>query len=132
MRTNTSALLYKFGILKFVDLIAYKTLIVMFKMKNNLLPIGVQSLFTINSNLYNKRQSGKFNQKYVRTTMKFMTVSVAGVKLWNSLKTNITTIKKIYVFKKMCKFYFLGKYMNNTWFNHILWWLHLQDKWELY
>ena len=37
MRTNTSLLLYKCGILKFVDLIAYKTLIVMFKVKNNVL-----------------------------------------------------------------------------------------------
>ena len=104
MRTNTSPLFYKCGILKFVDLIAYKTLIVMFKVKNNLLPIGIQSLFTINSNSYNTRQSGKFNKKYVRTTIKSMTVSVAGVKLWNSLKTNITTIKKICEFKKMCKY----------------------------
>ena len=30
MRTNTSPLFYECGILKFVDLIAYKTLIVMF------------------------------------------------------------------------------------------------------
>ena len=50
----------------------------------------------------------------ILTTMKSMTVSVAGVKLWNSLKTNITTIKKNCVYKKMCKFYFLGKYMNYT------------------
>ena len=113
MRTNTSPLFYKCGILKFIDLIACKTL-VMFEVKNNLSPIGIQSLFTINSNSYNTRQSGKLNQKYVRTTMKSMTVSVAGVKLWNSLNTNITTIKKICVFEKMCKFYFLGKYMNNT------------------
>ena len=61
----------------------------MLRVKNNVLPIGIQSLFTINSNSYNTRQSGKFNKKYVRTTMKSMTVSVAGVKLWNSLKTNI-------------------------------------------
>ena len=100
----------------------------MFKVKNNLLPIGIQSLFTINSNSYNTRQSGKFNQKYARPTMKSLTVSVAGVKIWNSLNTNITTIKKICVFKKMCKSYFLGKDINNTWFNRILWWLHLQDK----
>ena len=49
MRTNTGPLFYKCGILKFVDLIAYKTLIVMFKVKNNLLPIGIQSLSPINS-----------------------------------------------------------------------------------
>ena len=41
MRTNTSPLFYKCGILRFVDLIAYKTLIVMFEVKNNLLPIGI-------------------------------------------------------------------------------------------
>ena len=99
MRTNTTPLFYKCGILKFVDLIAYKTLIVMFKVQNNVLPLGIPSLFTINSNSYNTRQSGKFNQKYVRTTMKSITVSVAGVKLRKSLKTNITTIKTICVFK---------------------------------
>ena len=38
MRTNTSPLFYKYGILKFVDLIDNKTLI------NNLLPIGIQSI----------------------------------------------------------------------------------------
>ena len=37
MRPNTSPLFYKCGILKFVDFIPYKTLIVMFKVKNNLL-----------------------------------------------------------------------------------------------
>ena len=95
-------------------MIAYKTLIVMFKVKKKLLPIGIQSLFTINSNSYNTRKSGICNQKYVRTTIKSLTVSVAGVKLWNSLNTNITTIKKMCVFKKMCKSYFLGKYINIT------------------
>ena len=114
MRNSTSPLFYKCGILKFVDLLAYKTLIVMFKVKNNVLPLGIQSLFTINSNSYNTRQSGKFTQKYVCTTMKSMTLSVAGAKLWNYLKTNITTINTICVFKKMCGFYFLGKYINNT------------------
>ena len=104
---------YDYGIMKFVDLIAYKTLIEMLKVKTNLLPIGIQSLFRSNSNSYNTRQSGKFIQKYVRTTMKSITVSVAGVKLWNSRKTNITTIITICVFKKMCKLYFLGKYINN-------------------
>ena len=51
-----------YTILKFVDLIAYKTLIVMFEVKNNVLqiPKGIQSLFTINSDSYNTRQSGKF------------------------------------------------------------------------
>ena len=46
--------------------------------------------------------------------MESLTVSVAEVKLWNYIKTNITTIKKICVFKKMCKSYFLGKYINTT------------------
>ena len=86
----------------------------MFKLKNNVLPIGIQSLFTINSNSYTARQIGKCNQKYVRTTMKFLTVSVAGVKLRNSLKTNITTINKICVLRKTCTSYFLGNYINNT------------------
>ena len=47
MRTNTIQLYLKCGIFRFADLIAYKTLIVMFKVKNKLLPIGIQSLFTI-------------------------------------------------------------------------------------
>ena len=48
MRISTSPLLYRCGILKFVDLIDYKTLIVLFNVKNNVLPIGIQSSFTIN------------------------------------------------------------------------------------
>ena len=89
-------------------------------MRNNILFIGIQLLFTINSNSYNTRQSAKFNKKYVHNSMKSMTSGVAGVKVWNSLKTNITTINKISVFKKMNTSCFLSKYKNITCFNPIL------------
>ena len=57
MRTHTSPLFYKYGIFKSADLIAYKTLIVMFKVKNNLLPIGIQSL------IYNRFQFVQYKTK---------------------------------------------------------------------
>ena len=95
MNTNTSSL-FVWYMLMFVDLFAYKTLIVLFKVKNNLLPIGIQS--------------------YLQST----TVSAAGVKLWNSLNANITTVNKMCVFKKMCTSNCLYKSTNNTRLNHTL------------
>ena len=41
-----------------------------------------------------------FVQKYTRTNLKAMSVSVVGAKLWNELDSNLRNIKNILLFKK--------------------------------
>ena len=71
--------------LKFLDIVKCKTLQVMFKTYNMILPINLQVMFSVVKDInYSTRQINKFKVKYVRTQMKSMATSVIGVKLWNS------------------------------------------------
>ena len=48
-------------------------------------------------------QYGKFNYKHVRTNLKYKCVSVYGVKLWNVLNDELSSISSICKFKVMLK-----------------------------
>ena len=50
--------------------------------------------------LFNMRKKKMFVQKYTRTNIKAMSVSVDGAKLWNELDYNLRNIKTILLFKK--------------------------------
>ena len=54
-------------------------------------------------NCYSTRQCGKFNYKYFRTTLKYICISVYGVKLWNGLSGELSSIASICKFKMMLK-----------------------------
>ena len=65
---------------------------IMYKAKNKLLPRNIQRLFQIVQNQrYETRQTGQFSLQYYRTNFKSMSVSVYGVKLWNSLNDDYKT-----------------------------------------
>ena len=63
----------------------------MYKASNNMLPANVQEQFSRNEEIhkYNTRNKDKFHVKSVSTNLKYMSVDVAGVKLWNSLDREI-------------------------------------------
>ena len=46
------------------------------------------------------RTKKDFVQKYTRTNIKAMSVSVNGAKLWNELDSDLRHIKKMLLFKK--------------------------------
>ena len=81
----------------------FNILVLMFKAKRNLVPKNIQDLFQINENCYCTRQYEKFNYKYVRTSLKYKCVSVYGVKLWNGLNDELSSISSICKFKVMLK-----------------------------
>ena len=54
--------------------------------------------------LFNRRKKD-FVQKYTRTNLKAMSVSVVGAKLWNELDSNLRNIKTILVFKRKWAYY---------------------------
>ena len=55
-----------------------------------------------------------FVQKYTRTNLKAMPVSVVGAKLWNELDSNLRNIKTILLFKKNS----YGMYYPRTYYNN--------------
>ena len=62
-RESSNPLFYKYKCLKFSDLIEFKTLIIIFKAKYNMLPENTQKLFKLcqDSHNYNTRHSVKGN-----------------------------------------------------------------------
>ena len=58
----------------------------MYRVKFALVPNNIISLFDVGeNNRYETRQIGNIVQLYIRTTMRAMCLSIAGVRLWNEL-----------------------------------------------
>ena len=88
--------------IKFHDLVKFKTATIMYKAKNILLPANIQYLFDTKEHLnYNLRGRNKFSSKYARTKTKIMCVSVVGVKIWNTIVNNIQDAESLQTFLKM-------------------------------
>ena len=99
-----------FLILKFVDLVKFKTSIIMFKAYHNVLPDSLQKMFTLRVQIYDTRQKCTFTVHRAHTNVKSMCISIYGVKLWNSLHTDLTNSRSLQVFKKMYKLRIISLY----------------------
>lgn len=99
---HTNSLFLKSYILKFIDLVKFKTVQVMFKARNNLLPGNIQKMFMERQGGYNLRDELNFKKLNIRTTLKSMCITICGVRLWNKLEqvlkycTNFKQFKKLY------------------------------------
>ena len=71
--------------------------------KCKILPENLQNLFIFSSNNEDHRRKFNFKHQFARTTLKQMCISVAGVKLWNSLQNDIKGCLNIFQFKKNLK-----------------------------
>ena len=94
---HTNKLLYDLKLLKLNDMVEYQTLIIMYRAFNNNLPKNIQDMFVLNTDV---RQKKNFKTKYVRTTLKSMSISSRVVKRWNKLDkklayTDILTFKNV-------------------------------------
>ena len=116
-RSHTSTLFYSLKIMKLEDMIKLKTLVVMYKAKNNCLPVNIQNIFEIRKEpRYRTRQTGHFVVKYFRTNTKSHCISIKGVKLWNSLDINFVRCKTEYAFKREYKKSIFNKYVQYIYF----------------
>ena len=103
-REHTSPLFKYCKFLKFVDLVNTSILVTMFKVINHLLPANIQHFFERNISCpYKTRSYGKFTIRYVRTNLKYMSVSMIGVRLWNNLQPSLTNITSLNKFKSEVK-----------------------------
>ena len=91
--------------LKKIQIVELQTATFMYKAFHQLLPCNLQKYFTIKSNVYGieTKQKNMFYQSYVRTTKKQHCISVAGVKLWNSINNNLRNSYSVLMFKKNIK-----------------------------
>ena len=101
---HTNELFIENKILKFLDLVKFKMVVIMYKVRNKLLPTNIQKLFYMDTtNNYDFRYTSNFRVKYCRTTKKAMCLSITGVKLWNCLEEVMCRAKSIFIFKKLYK-----------------------------
>ena len=107
---HTTPLFKQLGILKFVDLVKFKTSIIMFKAYHNVLPDSLHKMFNLRVQIYDTRQKCTFSVHRAHTNVKSMCISIYGVKLWNSLHTDLTNCRSVQVFKKMYKMHIISLY----------------------
>ena len=97
---HTSCLFTELGILKVQDIVELGTALIMYKANNNLLPVNIQTLFTLYKSVYLTRHSPTLKHNYARTNLKRMCISVKDVILWNSLDSSPICCRNVHRLKK--------------------------------
>ena len=77
---HTNPVFKQLGILKFVELIQFKTSIFMFKAYHNELPDSLQKMFDLYVQIYDTRKKYTFSVHRAHTNVKSMCISIYGVK----------------------------------------------------
>ena len=73
------------------DLVQFKSMVLMYKIYNNLMPSNILSYFCMvhMSHDHDTRQAGHFKNMYCSTTLKSMYLSVRGPVMWNKLHADL-------------------------------------------
>lgn len=100
---HTNSLFLQSKLLKFTDIADYQTAQIMYKAKNDLLPINIQKLFSIHEGSYNLRGKINFSLTLFRTNRKSFCVSVSGVRLWNRFAMELKQCPNMKQFKMRYK-----------------------------
>ena len=84
----------------------------MYQVTNHTLPRNIQILFRerVGCQRYNLRGKQKLQEQGSRTTLKWMCISVCGVKLWNGLREEVRLCKSLRHFKGIYKKEVLDSY----------------------
>ncbi len=99
--SHTYPLFKKLSTLNFFDIIKFKSLQIIFKAHNNLLPTNLRKYFVKNSRT--SRFENKFKIPMCNTTLKSHCLSVKGIKLWNNLDSNLRELRELKIFKMLLK-----------------------------
>ena len=79
---HTNPLFKQLGILKFVDLVKFKTSIIMFKAYHNVLPDSLQKMFNLRVQIYDTRQKCTFTVHRAHTKVKSMCIKLHIISLY--------------------------------------------------
>uniref|UniRef100_A0A3B3B6W1 Reverse transcriptase domain-containing protein n=1 Tax=Oryzias melastigma TaxID=30732 RepID=A0A3B3B6W1_ORYME len=108
-RQHTHELFVKSNILKFSDLVQLNTAVTMWKIKNRLVPDHICCKFKLITDDKNRRK-GDFYLPYVRTSLRQRGFVFTGIKVWNSLITEIKKSSTISQLKRLYKKEFFENY----------------------
>ncbi len=94
------------------DIIQLKTVSIVYKAYNKLLPHNIQMNFIRNENIHGHdfRTSWDFKIPFVRTKQNCLCASITGVKLWNQIHKDIKYSCKFESFQYSYKTNLLSKY----------------------
>ena len=105
-RAPTDALFSDLGILKFVDVNIYLTMLFVFRVHNNMVPDQFQMMFNYNRDIhpYVTRQSNHIHIPMAKTNLGKKCIKYHGSVIWNKvIKLNIPTDTSEAVFKRSVK-----------------------------
>ena len=108
---HTNDLFWKSKTLKLFDLVEHKTVQVLYKARNYLLPRNIQRMFHEREQGYDLREKSNLKVGRARTTKKSFCITICGVKLWNNMSTEIKNISSVIMFKKRHKEMILQRYI---------------------
>ena len=107
---HTNDLFLRSNTLKFMDLVEFKTALLMYKVRNKSLPCNILAMFREREGGYNLRWDLNLKQASAQTTRRAMCLSVCGVKIWNSLNEDLKHSNNLVQFKIRLKANILAKY----------------------
>ena len=98
--------------MKLIDLVEYKTALIMFTASNRLLPGNIQKMFSEREGGYNLRRELNLKVHFAGSTLKKMCISVCGVSLWNGLSKEAQQSPNLIHFKKVYKKIIFKRYLD--------------------
>ena len=109
---HTTPLFFKLKTLKVKDINKLQTALFMFKLKNNLLPLTFNNLFTTNTSVHNypTRNSQNYHLSNPKSLLAHRSIRHSGPDVWNALSDNLKSCKTKYSFKATMKRQMLSKY----------------------
>ena len=101
-RSHTKPAFLKLNTLTIADLVKFKSMVLMYKIYNNLTPSNILSYVCMvhMTHDHDTRQAGHFKNMYCRTTLKSMCQSIIGHVMWNKLHNDVKNSTNVIMFKK--------------------------------
>ena len=111
-RSHTKPGFLKLNTLTIADLVKFKSMVLMYKIYNNLMPSNILSYFCMVHMSHDRdtRQAGHFKNMYCRTTLKSMCLSIRGPVMWNKLHSDLKNSTTVNMFKKRYKTFLVSEY----------------------
>ena len=96
---HTAPVFRRANVLKFTDIVKFKTAFFMYQAYHCMLPVNLQKNFVKHSNLHATRSKLQLTRTCIPTNVRAMSLTVYGIKLWNSLSPDLKNVMSINVFK---------------------------------
>ena len=114
---HTQPLFYRHHVLKMNDVYQNEVAKIIFRFKQNSLPVPLKNIFTLNSDIHDRqtRQMRNLQNKRCRTTLASQLITCTGPKIWNSLPLEIReNTHSLKTFSKTLASHVLESYKENA------------------